>query len=149
LAGKVDTQGAEPLVLAGGEGTLSRAGLVILEFWPFGMRRMGGSPDEVIAFAARHFPLGIIVRDGQHAEEPRPVRALVPELRDLVATAGENRFVDLVLLAHPLPEAAAIGQRTRRRRTPGRAKCWRLGGRAGSRSHPLAGAVRTALPLER
>jgi FkbM family methyltransferase len=37
LAIKIDTQGAEPLVFAGGPLTISQADLLIAEWWPYGM----------------------------------------------------------------------------------------------------------------
>ncbi|WP_084251831.1 FkbM family methyltransferase [Bradyrhizobium sp. AT1] len=41
---KIDTQGAEPLIVGGGRQTLSRADLVIMEFWPYGIARQGVDP---------------------------------------------------------------------------------------------------------
>ena len=48
LAVKVDTQGAEPFVIAGGKGVFARAGLVAMEFCPYLMRQLGGDPNIVI-----------------------------------------------------------------------------------------------------
>lgn len=48
LAIKVDTQGAEPFIVAGGQKVLSRAGLLAIEFCPFLMRQMGGDPNIVV-----------------------------------------------------------------------------------------------------
>jgi len=42
LAVKIDTQGAEPFVIQGARRTLERASLLIIEFWPYGIHRMGG-----------------------------------------------------------------------------------------------------------
>ncbi len=55
LAVKIDTQGAEPFVVSGGKKTLSQAGLVISEFWPYGMVRLGGDPEEFIKFLRDQF----------------------------------------------------------------------------------------------
>jgi len=41
IAVKIDTQGAEPAVLQGATALLSRVDLLIIEFWPWGMSRMG------------------------------------------------------------------------------------------------------------
>jgi FkbM family methyltransferase len=60
LAAKIDVQGAEPFVLAGGRDTLSQASLLSLEFWPYSMRRMGGDISAVIAFLTGHFQEGSI-----------------------------------------------------------------------------------------
>lgn len=48
LAIKVDTQGAEPFVIAGGRKVFAHAQLVALEFCPYLMRIMGGDPAVVL-----------------------------------------------------------------------------------------------------
>ena len=50
LAVKVDTQGAEPFVVSGGARILGQADLVLMEFSPYLMRRMGGDARLVIEF---------------------------------------------------------------------------------------------------
>lgn len=45
LAIKIDTQGAEPFVVEGGEETIKRADLMIMEIWPYGISRAGGDPE--------------------------------------------------------------------------------------------------------
>jgi FkbM family methyltransferase len=46
---KLDTQGAEGLVLEGAERTLAGEGLrVVMEFWPLGLRNMGTDPVELL-----------------------------------------------------------------------------------------------------
>lgn len=47
LAIKMDVQGAEPLVIKGGARTFARADLVVLEFAPYWMARMGTEPEVV------------------------------------------------------------------------------------------------------
>lgn len=58
---KIDTQGAEPFVIAGGRRILARAGLLILEFWPYGAARLGGDLHIVIDFLEKEFDRIIIV----------------------------------------------------------------------------------------
>jgi FkbM family methyltransferase len=41
---KIDTQGAEPLVVAGGHNIIDRAQMIALEFWPKRIRQMGADP---------------------------------------------------------------------------------------------------------
>ncbi len=55
LAVKIDTQGSEPLVVAGGGITLSGADLLILEFCPYLMRQLGADPEVVIRFIENNF----------------------------------------------------------------------------------------------
>jgi len=52
---KIDTQGAEPLIFEGAKKHLAAADLIICEFWPWGMARMGTKPDAIIDFV-RGFP---------------------------------------------------------------------------------------------
>jgi FkbM family methyltransferase len=52
LALKVDTQGAEPFVVAGGQGVFARAGLISMEFCPYLMRQLGGDPGIVMDLVA-------------------------------------------------------------------------------------------------
>ena len=52
LAVKVDTQGAEPFIVAGGKGVFARAGLIAMEFCPYLMRQLGGDPGIVVDLVA-------------------------------------------------------------------------------------------------
>ena len=52
LAVKVDTQGAEPFVIAGGRQVFAKAGLIALEFCPYLMKQLGGDPKIVIDLVA-------------------------------------------------------------------------------------------------
>jgi FkbM family methyltransferase len=45
LAVKIDTQGAEPFIIAGGEKVLAQADLLVMEFCPYLMRELGGDPE--------------------------------------------------------------------------------------------------------
>jgi hypothetical protein len=60
IAAKIDVQGAEPFVIAGGRNTLSQASLLSVEFWPYSMRRMGGDISALIAFLVEHRQEGSI-----------------------------------------------------------------------------------------
>ncbi|MGD8570290.1 MAG: FkbM family methyltransferase [Gammaproteobacteria bacterium] len=61
LAIKIDVQGAEPLVIAGGNKILESANLIILEFSPYWMNRMGTNPAVVIDFVS-NFPKATIAQ---------------------------------------------------------------------------------------
>lgn len=83
LAVKIDTQGAEPFVLAGAPKTLARTGLLICEFWPYAMHRLGGDPDAVIAALVEHFP---------HASlGPGPAQPMATAARTLAQFALRHR----------------------------------------------------------
>jgi len=98
FAVKIDTQGAEPLIFRGGEHVLAKAGLIVTEFWPWGMRRMGLEPDFVLAFAERYFDHGHVLRHDEAIGEPLTVAEIIVRLRDVVAAGGETDAVDLVLM---------------------------------------------------
>lgn len=57
---KIDTQGAEPGIFEGGKHTIAAAGMVLSEFWPFGIARMGNKPDAILD-AVRAFPHGRLI----------------------------------------------------------------------------------------
>jgi FkbM family methyltransferase len=54
LAVKIDTQGAEPFIVAGGRQVLARADLLVMEFCPYLMRQLEGDP-EIILDLVRKF----------------------------------------------------------------------------------------------
>jgi len=64
LAIKIDTQGAEPFVFAGGRRTLSRASLVISEWAPYWLARLGGNPEIVTSFLTAHFS-SVAIAEGE------------------------------------------------------------------------------------
>lgn len=55
LVVKIDTQGAEPMVLRGGATTIGIADLLIMEFWPWGISRFQNSADDLLVFLATNF----------------------------------------------------------------------------------------------
>jgi len=89
LAVKIDTQGAEPLILAGGSRTLGGAHLIALEFWPYGMARANGSEQGVIDFVRSNFREGMLCRRDQPAEW-LPIDEVATRLRAFVDTTGDE-----------------------------------------------------------
>jgi FkbM family methyltransferase len=57
---KIDTQGAEPFVFAGGQVTLAKADIILLECSPYLMARLGGDPNIIIDFLRKEFSVGRI-----------------------------------------------------------------------------------------
>lgn len=99
LAVKIDVQGAEPFVVEGGAETLARAGLVILEFWPYSMARLGADSGIVLDFLERHFAsISIAVGETGTLSEPKSAAEAVRELREFAATkAGDVwSYLDIV-----------------------------------------------------
>jgi FkbM family methyltransferase len=72
LAVKIDTQGAEPFVISGGLGTLALAGLVIMEFAPYWMARMGSDPKIVFDLVRDFSTVSLAHGESDAAEPPLP-----------------------------------------------------------------------------
>lgn len=99
MAAKIDTQGAEPFIVAGGSKTLAQAGLLAIEFWPYGMARMGGNPEVVIQFLGDSFKRGIVSKgDSEEFGEWQPIEAVTSQLADLVRKGGELELGHLNVL---------------------------------------------------
>lgn len=82
IAAKIDTQGAEPGIFAGGAAVLAEASLLSLEFSPSHMRRLHGDVDFELQFLAGHFSEGTITAgDSEARASPRPIGEIVSELR--------------------------------------------------------------------
>jgi FkbM family methyltransferase len=99
IAVKIDTQGAEPFVVKGARKTLAAAGLLILEFWPYGMVRMGGNPDEVIRCLEQDFAtLSLVDGENHMPSPPAPCRVVVDTLRQMVKEQAGNHafYVDCI-----------------------------------------------------
>ena len=101
FAVKIDTQGAEPAVFAGGTKTLRNADLIVAEFWPWGMSRLGLRPEPMISQINDIFTYGQIVE----FDKPGawlPVSAVTNRLREIVSIGGEHDTVDIVLSKRPM-----------------------------------------------
>ena len=99
LAIKIDTQGAEPLIVAGGRVTLAAADLLVMEFWPWGMARMGLTAQPVIEFLASHFKHGYVLKhDARPSGDPLPIRLVVERLNELIADGREVTQADVVVI---------------------------------------------------
>jgi FkbM family methyltransferase len=90
LAVKIDTQGAEPSVVAGGQKMLSLAGLLIMEFCPYLMRLLGGDPEVVIS-CLETFEQVALIEAGSDSE-PRfvTVTEAREQLRGRLRTARDS-----------------------------------------------------------
>ena len=68
LVVKIDTQGAEGHVIQGGRKTLSRANMIIMEYWPYGIARMKSDPNMILDFLRQNFTRASIIRAGNSPE---------------------------------------------------------------------------------
>jgi FkbM family methyltransferase len=57
---KADIQGSEHFILSGGSETLRRTELLVIEFWPYGLRRVGADPLEFFDQLVTYFDLGCL-----------------------------------------------------------------------------------------
>ena len=102
LGVKIDTQGAEPFIIAGGRRTLSPAQLLVLEWCPYMMARMGGDPMVVLQFLRGSFRIGSIWRAeaGTEAGQYLPIGEICDQLCHTFSTQvnNENYYVDIVAM---------------------------------------------------
>ncbi len=93
---KIDTQGAEPLVVAGGSRLLAETSLLILEFWPHGMRGLGGDVEALIAFLDRTFSSGFVLAgERDTAVIWEPIAVVSDRLRRFARETRGRRYLDV------------------------------------------------------
>jgi hypothetical protein len=100
LAVKIDTQGAEPFVIEGGQSTLKQAELVVMEFCPYMIGRMGGDPETIAAFIERNFrSASLAFQETDAAESFRPADEVASDLRELAASKRDTLgyYFDVIL----------------------------------------------------
>jgi FkbM family methyltransferase len=97
VAVKVDTQGAEPFVIAGGRKVLSRASLVVLEFAPYHMEALDGDPRVVLEFLAGFEQIAIGSASGDDSPLFRPAAEALLQLETLLSErrSGDSSYCDV------------------------------------------------------
>ena len=100
---KLDIQGAEGHAFAGGARLFDRADVACLEYWPYGLRRLGTEPEDLFVRIGRHFSHAALVTDDQRPEtiELRPFADLTD---DLLVAEDDNRTVALDLVLAKCPQ---------------------------------------------
>lgn len=96
---KVDVQGYEPKVLAGGVNTFQRARLTVIEFWPFGIRRMGHDPGVFASELLKNKDSVALVYDEHRAQSFNwmSADAAKVELAKVISDGGPERQLEIVL----------------------------------------------------
>ena len=98
LGVKIDTQGAEPFVIAGGASVLAAADVLSLEFWPYSMLRMGDI-GQLTSFLAHHFREGAATAGDR--DEPlrwQPIESLVGVLDTYSnVSVGQGDYLDVIV----------------------------------------------------
>jgi FkbM family methyltransferase len=108
LAVKIDTQGAEPFVVAGGRRTLAGADLLVIEWSPYHMARMGGDPRVVLGLLRENFSTG---RTGEGENGATSASRAIAELcgqleRSLVVDQNNpNRYLEVMVMKAQAPSA--------------------------------------------
>jgi FkbM family methyltransferase len=99
LGVKIDTQGAEPFVIAGGASVLAEADVLSLEFWPYSMLRMGGKIGQLTGFLAANFREGTAAAgDRDEILHWQPIESLVGFLDTYATTSvGKGDYLDVVV----------------------------------------------------
>jgi FkbM family methyltransferase len=99
LAAKIDTEGCEYHVYKGGREILREAELMVLEYWPYAVKRMEGDLDELISMLQEDFPYGALLRDNLRFNPAGLVKFsdLVETLQSLAQQSEEMGWIDLVL----------------------------------------------------
>jgi FkbM family methyltransferase len=109
---KIDTEGAEPFVVAGGRQTLARADAIILEWSPYNMARLGADPTIVLDFLESHFEYGQIeptdANSGQRGESGL-MKDITARLAGTI-TEWRNRLLYVDVVATRKQQAAADGR---------------------------------------
>jgi FkbM family methyltransferase len=103
LAIKVDTQGAEPFIIAGGEKAFARAGLIAMEFCPYLMRQLGGDPGVVIDLATTFDWIAIMrggIAETPHYVGPTEARSIL-EHKVRTAIESDGDYLDILARREP------------------------------------------------
>jgi FkbM family methyltransferase len=100
LAIKIDTQGAEPFIIAGGQQVLAKAGLLIMEFCPFLMGQLGGDANVLIELLSGFDRAAVM--EGGIAEVPNFVS--IEQAQDVlrrkiqIARATDGDYLDIMAI---------------------------------------------------
>jgi len=98
LVVKIDTQGSEAHVFSGGNKVLKAADLLVTEFCPYMITRMGGDTETVLTFLEQHFNKGFV--SGKHNKnvpiEYVEISEVTDYLRNFVRRANLD-FVDIIV----------------------------------------------------
>lgn len=96
---KMDTEGSEVNIFRGGRAAISAADLVIFEFSPYVIRRLGEDENELIRFAEEHFRTGFVLHhDNEHRDIVfQDIRDVVRRLRAFSKSVTGIDHVDVFL----------------------------------------------------
>lgn len=101
---KMDIQGAEPFAFATGRAVFERADVLLAEYWPYGIERLGGDIAAYHDMLAGLFPFGAVLEEDAVPSDVRlmPFGDLLPILRS-VRDERPIEAIDLVLAKEHQP----------------------------------------------
>lgn len=98
---KIDVQGAEVDVLRGAGALLDAIDFLVLEFWPYGLAKLGRSPEELFALLDG-FRLGAVLAPSKPLGRLSPVADLVAAAGRIPADGSSTLHLDLFLARREL-----------------------------------------------
>ncbi|MFB9268764.1 FkbM family methyltransferase [Bradyrhizobium erythrophlei] len=98
---KIDTQGAEPFVIAGGSATLAKADAIFVEWSPYHMARLKSDPNVVLNFLSAEFRRGELSQADESVAlkcEVAPIAEIVDTLRATISAWRDDpsSYLDIV-----------------------------------------------------
>jgi FkbM family methyltransferase len=103
---KLDTQGAEARVLRGATRTLPAIEHAVVEFWPYGQRRIGERPFALDALLCASFPYAAVIERGALPTRLQPTAVELERLRWIERDGSDPGFFDLLLSRRAEPLSA-------------------------------------------
>ena len=102
IAAKIDVEGAEYHLYKGGRTILQAADLVIMEYWPYAINRLGGNIPELISMLEDDFPCASFITGDQAIDikGAGPFGEIKEQLATRAKTAEPNEYTDLILTKH-------------------------------------------------
>lgn len=105
---KMDIQGAEPLALASGPKVMAAADLLLMEYWPYGLKRLAGGIGEFLDALEALFPVGAMLDEETPLPDVRP-RPFAEIRAALQAFADRNSIEATDVALAKSPERLAFG----------------------------------------
>lgn len=91
---KMDTQGSEGQIFAGGTNLLAASAMVFLEYWPYSMKRFNADLDALTGYIGRTFPTGAIVPgDNDVSPDWQPISGVIKMMEERWRLVDAEPFV--------------------------------------------------------
>ena len=96
---KVDIQGAEVQFFEGAVTLLKDADYLIIEFWPYALRRLGSTPETFLNVISQ-FPFGVVIDDFNYEADHSPALQFIPMQTLLTNLMEKINFRDVHCTDH-------------------------------------------------